>query len=84
MRRIWRAWRQRPSPDPEQIRRIDAVRAALEQLDADHRTVIALRFEQACSVAETAEALGIPEGTVKSRTHAAIRRLRKILELEDQ
>ncbi len=84
MRRIWRAWRQRPSPDPERIRRIDAVRDALGQLDVHHRTVIALRFEQSCSVAETAETLGIPEGTVKSRTHAAIGRLRQILELEDQ
>ena len=58
---------------------LDALRDALGELDETLRAVIILRFERGMSVSQTAEALGVPEGTVKSRTHAAVNRLRKLL-----
>ena len=42
--------------------------------------MIALRFASDLSIAEIATRVGIPEGTVKSRLHHALRRLRTALE----
>ncbi len=61
------------SPDPEVGQRL---RRALDGLDDIHRMVVILRYERGLGVAETARALSIPEGTVKSRTHAAAEILR--------
>ena len=52
------------------------------QLDERLRAVVTLRYEQGLSIDETAEALMIPAGTVKSRTHAAIERLRKTMRID--
>ena len=52
------------------------VAEALTRLDLEMREVIVLRFYQDLSVAETAELLGIAEGTVKSRVSRAVRLLR--------
>ena len=48
-----------------------AVHAALAELDVKHRTVIVCRHLLGWSVAETAAALRLREGTVKSRLHRA-------------
>ena len=48
-----------------------AVEAALAELDAKHRSVVVCRHLLGWSVAETATALGVREGTVKSRLHRA-------------
>lgn len=53
---------------------------ALHQLSDDHRQVIVECFYRGRSVADAARQLGIPEGTVKSRTHYALRALRLVLE----
>jgi RNA polymerase sigma-70 factor (ECF subfamily) len=55
---------------PERERR-DTLEWALAQLSPAHRKVIELRYFGDCSYREIAEALGIPEGTVMSRLHAA-------------
>ena len=52
---------------------------ALNQLSVDHRAVIVLRYFNDWSVAETAEALEIGEGTVKSRSSRALEQLRSAL-----
>jgi RNA polymerase sigma-70 factor (ECF subfamily) len=57
------------------------VRAALEQLPARDREVLELRHLEGLSVAETAAALGIASGTVKTRHLRALTRLRHLLEL---
>ena len=54
----------------------DAVIAAIESLPEDHKLVFILSEVQGLRYAEVAEALGIPEGTVKSRMHNAVCRLR--------
>jgi RNA polymerase sigma-70 factor (sigma-E family) len=49
-----------------------AVRAALAAMSRDHREVLVLRYYADLSEAETAEVLGVPAGTVKSRTARAL------------
>ena len=55
------------------------VHAALGELDVKHRTVIVCRHLLGWSVAETAAALKVREGTVKSRLHRAHRILQASL-----
>jgi RNA polymerase sigma-70 factor (sigma-E family) len=51
--------------------------AALRQLPLDQRQVLVLRFFEQLTEAETAHALGIPAGTVKSRTSRGLDALRQ-------
>ena len=55
---------------------------AFDRLDADDRALLTLRYLWDLPVAETADALGTPAGTVKSRTHAALGRLRAAFDAE--
>ena len=64
----------------EHRERVEILRQAMGKLDEALRAVIIMRYEQGLSVAETGEALGLPEGTVKSRTHTAKEQLRKHME----
>src|SRR5579859_2745450 len=52
---------------------------ALARLPADQREVLVLRFYGDLSVAETAAATGVSEGTVKSRTNRALAHMRELL-----
>ena len=54
------------------------VRAALERLDEKHRQVVWLRFFEDASLAEMAVVLGCSEGTIKSRLHHALNKLRQM------
>ena len=54
-----------------------ALLAAVNELPEDQRVVIALRFFAGLSEHEVAEALSLPEGTVKSRSARALDRLRE-------
>src|SRR5215831_4225542 len=56
------------------------IEEALGQLSPAHRDVLVECFYRGRSVAEAAAVLGIPPGTVKSRTHYAMRALRLVLE----
>ena len=56
---------------------------ALAALDADHRVVVVMRYWQDRTVEDIADRLGIPPGTVKSRLHNALKRLRSNLEARD-
>ncbi len=51
--------------------------AALERLPDDARLVLGCRYLLDLSEAETAAALGVRRGTVKSRTSRALERLRE-------
>ncbi|TYC22116.1 sigma-70 family RNA polymerase sigma factor [Micromonospora sp. MP36] len=55
------------------------VAEALNRLSPTHREVLVECFYQGRSVAEAAARLGVPPGTVKSRTHYALRSLRLVL-----
>ncbi|MBO9524081.1 MAG: sigma-70 family RNA polymerase sigma factor [Nocardioidaceae bacterium] len=56
------------------------VAEAITQLSPEHRAVLLECYYRGRSVAEAARRLGVPEGTVKSRTHYALRALRLALE----
>lgn len=56
--------------------------AALMRLTPQVRSAIVLRHVDGLSVAEVAEALGRPEGTVKAQVHRGLRELRVLLEAE--
>jgi RNA polymerase sigma-70 factor (ECF subfamily) len=75
-----------PTPDLETARdrRWLASRTwdAVKRLPGPAQEVIALRYFLECSVAETADALGVAEGTVKSRLSRALERLRALIEVE--
>jgi RNA polymerase sigma-70 factor (ECF subfamily) len=53
--------------------------AAVESLRDDDRDVIACRFLLELTEQETATALDLPRGTVKSRTHRALQKLQEAL-----
>jgi RNA polymerase sigma-70 factor (ECF subfamily) len=55
------------------------VMAALDGLSEDHRGVLDQIYFKGRSLGEAATALGIPAGTVKSRSHYALRALRQAL-----
>jgi RNA polymerase sigma-70 factor (ECF subfamily) len=51
------------------------VRDAVEKLDAKHRAVVVLRILEDRTTRETADILGVPEGTVMSRLKRALEKL---------
>jgi RNA polymerase sigma-70 factor (ECF subfamily) len=53
---------------------------ALSRLSPDHRAVLEQCYYQGRTTADAAAVLGIPEGTVKSRAHYALRALRLALQ----
>lgn len=55
------------------------VRAAIAQLTPEHRQVIVEMYYYGRTVAEISEGLGIPAGTVKSRTYYGLRQLKRLL-----
>jgi RNA polymerase sigma-70 factor (ECF subfamily) len=60
--------------------RSKVVREALGTLSHDQRKVLEMAYFQGYTQAQIAEELGIPLGTVKTRTLAAMRKLRRVLE----
>ena len=60
----------------------DRLDRAFENLTPDQRTVLALHYTLDLSIPQVAATLGIPQGTVKSRVHGAVERLRAVLDEE--
>ena len=57
-----------------------AMRQAMAQLSPEHRAVLAQVYYRGLSIVDAAAALGVPAGTIKSRTYYALRSLRLVLE----
>lgn len=56
-----------------------ALMTVLNKLSPEHRDVLVEIYLRERSLAETAETLGLANGTVKSRSHYALRAMRKIV-----
>lgn len=72
------------APDGELERAVERrlLGRAFDRLTADDRLLLTLRHLWDAPVAEVAAILGVPEGTVKSRTSAALERLRVAYDAE--
>lgn len=72
------------SPEEDFLRRelIGEVLAAAAKLPEAQRQVVTFRYLNGLSVDETAAVMGIPKGTVKSKSHYAISEIRKLLGLD--
>jgi RNA polymerase sigma-70 factor (sigma-E family) len=80
-RRVERAWfeRQRPDdavPDAGDLGERDRLQRALMTLRSEQRAAIVMRFYEDLSEADTAQALGVAPGTVKSLVSRGMERLR--------
>ena len=81
-----RHYREQPESAPElptetavEDARLPAMREAMAGLAPELRETLELRIEQELSYEEIAGVLGVPIGTVRSRLHNAVRRLRAVL-----
>ena len=86
-KRLWRrrehsmpSLPERPLPAPASNSRTEALNQALRELPARMRAAVVLRYFHDLNVAETAQALGCSQGTVKSQTARALDRLRVVLD----
>jgi len=69
-----------PGVNAERHDEEDRIRRALARLTLLEREVVLLHFYQSMTLVETAAVLGVALGTVKSRLHAALTRLSRMLE----
>jgi RNA polymerase sigma-70 factor, ECF subfamily len=88
----WRSASRRPELVTDQVpeqtvedtaqHRVDRqlVLAALRTLSIEHRQVLLECYFRGASVAEAAKTLGVPPGTIKSRTHYALHALRQAID----
>jgi RNA polymerase sigma-70 factor (ECF subfamily) len=52
----------------------------IEKLSPDRRILLTLRYKEEFDIAQIAQILGIPTGTVKSRLHRTLEKLRQLME----
>ena len=62
----------------------DQLERAFRRLPVEQRAVIVLHHYEGMSLAEAADALGIPVGTARSRLHYALRTLRGAIEADNR
>ena len=60
----------------------DQLERGFRRLSIDHRAVVVLHHYLDLPLSEVADALGVPEGTVRSRLHYAMRGLRAALDAD--
>jgi RNA polymerase sigma factor (sigma-70 family) len=66
---------------PDRHEMVDDVHSVIRRLPALWRVVLSLRYLEGFGVAEIAQVLEAPEGTVKSRLHAARAEFRRLWEI---
>ena len=70
--------------DAAQLSRRDLLDGAFRSLSHDHRVVVVLHHYVGLSLAEIADILDVPYGTVGSRLHHALRAMRASIEAADR
>lgn len=66
-------------PEPPETENLESLRKAVESLAPDHRLLLLLCYHSGLTHPQVADVLDVPEGTVKSRLHAALESLRRML-----
>ncbi len=69
-----------PEPRQAENEQTDKLQTALAQVDADLRELIMLRFYSELSFKEISELRGVPIGTVLSKVHRGLKKLRELME----
>jgi RNA polymerase sigma-70 factor (ECF subfamily) len=69
-------------PQTDHAEETQSLRAAVEELRDDRRTVVLLCYHSGMTHEQAADILGLPLGTLKSRLHAALTQLRAALAQE--
>jgi RNA polymerase sigma-70 factor (sigma-E family) len=67
------------SADESDLESVHDILVAMRRLSTDDRTILALRYWEDLSVADTADLLGIRESTCRARTSRALARLRLLV-----
>lgn len=67
---------------PEEDPRLESMRRAISKLSEEHRETLLLRWYDQLTYEEIGQFLQIPVGTVRSRLHHALEKLRSSLEVE--
>ena len=62
----------------------DLIERGFRRLRAEHRVALVLHFYLGLGAAEVGDALGVPEGTAKSRIHYATQAMRAALEADER
>jgi RNA polymerase sigma-70 factor (ECF subfamily) len=73
-------WNVSGGPDPEASIALWDMARALSRISEEHREVLTLAYFEGLSQREISRRTGIPLGTVKTRTTAALKRLRRTME----
>ena len=76
------SWEQLIKHSPQEDPRLESIRQAIKELPNEHRETVLLRWQDQLSYEEISEVLKIPVGTVRSRLHNALGKLRTLLEVE--
>lgn len=66
----------------QQQQQAQQLHEVVSQLNPDYRDVVYMRFFVGLSVEETAQALNVADGTVKSRMHRALKQLRTLIQAQ--
>ena len=68
--------------EPEAVSQTDKISVwqAVESLEKDEREIIMLATVQGYTTREVAEMLDLPHGTVSSKLHRTLKKLRRVLE----
>lgn len=65
---------------PDTVLAAESLRLGLRSLSGSHLTILTELYLRGRTAGETAQQLGLPVGTVKSRAHYALRSLRRAME----
>lgn len=68
----------------DQVTSIHTIRSVLPHLTPEHRAILVELYYRGSTTREAAHNLGIPEGTVKSRAHYALRSLSSLIGQPDE
>lgn len=60
--------------------RSESLLYAIDKLSAESRALLELRYHEGFEISQMAEILSVPEGTVKSRLHRTMEKLKQIVE----